>query len=185
MFNRVPLYNLCGETRLLNTIIETTLGPIIYLDITQAKKLIPILKDSSLFHLNMVLDAWGVHLLEKIDASFQINYLLCNIRTNIRTYLRFGLLSNSLGLVSTETLTKYFPAANWFEREIWDMFGVLFLGHPELRRILTDYGFEGHPLRKDFPLCGYFELKYNALKGILLYAPVKLNQEYRDRKSVV
>lgn len=164
---------------MLNTIIETPLGAILYLDNKEYKNIIPILQQSSLFHLNMVLDAWGVHLLEKIGASFQVNYMVCNIRTNIRIILSFGLLPDSLGLVSMETFTTHYAVVNWFEREIWDLFGILFTGHPDLRRILTDYGFEGHPLRKDFPVCGYFELKYNALKGILLYSPVKLNQEYR------
>jgi len=73
-----------------------------------------------------------------------------------------------------------FPAANWFEREAYDLYGILFTGHPDLRRLLTDYGFEGHPLRKDFPLTGFVEVRYDDEQGRVIYEPVKLQQEFRN-----
>ncbi len=78
------------------------------------------------------------------------------------------------------SLIGVFPAANWFEREAYDLYGILFSGHPDLRRLLTDYGFEGHPLRKDFPLTGYVEVRYDDGEGRVVYEPVKLSQEFRN-----
>jgi NADH-quinone oxidoreductase subunit C len=78
------------------------------------------------------------------------------------------------------SIIAVFPAANWWEREAYDLYGILFSGHPDLRRILTDYGFEGHPLRKDFPLTGFLEVRYDDEQGRVIYEPVKLQQEFRN-----
>jgi NADH-quinone oxidoreductase subunit C len=81
---------------------------------------------------------------------------------------------------SLPSITDVFPGANWFEREAYDMFGMVFEGHPDLRRILTDYGFSGHPLRKDFPMTGFLEVRYDDAEKRVVYEPVKLNQEFRN-----
>ncbi|MCG8392079.1 MAG: NADH-quinone oxidoreductase subunit C, partial [Pseudomonadales bacterium] len=82
--------------------------------------------------------------------------------------------------VPVPTVIPIFPAANWFEREAFDLYGILFTDHPDLRRILTDYGFQGHPLRKDFPLTGFVEVRYDDAAKRVVYEPVKLNQEFRS-----
>ena len=80
---------------------------------------------------------------------------------------------------STSTIFSEFPGAEWFEREVWDLYGVMFTDHPDMRRLLTDYGFEGHPLRKDFPLTGYVEVRYDDEQKRVVYEPVELTQEFR------
>jgi NADH:ubiquinone oxidoreductase subunit C len=91
--------------------------------------------------------------------------------------LRIKTFSSELSFV--ESLTKVYKSANWLEREVWDLFGVFFSNHPDLRRILTDYGFEGFPLRKDFPLVGFVEVRYDDEKKSIVYEPLSFSQEYR------
>jgi len=107
---------------------------------------------------------------------FDVVYHLLSPRQNLR--IRIKVQTDEVTPVPS--LIKVFPAANWFEREAYDLYGILFSGHPDLRRILTDYGFEGFPLRKDFPLTGFVEVRYDEAQGRVVYEPVKLNQEFRN-----
>ena len=110
------------------------------------------------------------------QKRFKIVYLLLSHEFNQRIILSYFISENE----KISSLTKIFPSANWMEREIFDMYGIKFNNHPDLRRILTDYGFEGHPLRKDFPLTGHNEVRYSEDEKKVIYEPVKLEQNYRN-----
>ena len=110
------------------------------------------------------------------NQRFQVVYLFLSHEFNQRLVLKYSISENEV----IPSLTSIFPAANWMEREVFDMYGVNFKDHPDLRRILTDYGFEGHPLRKDFPLTGHNEVRYSEEFKKVIYEPVKLEQNYRN-----
>ena len=110
------------------------------------------------------------------NQRFELVYLLLSHEFNQRIILKYSINENEV----ISSLTNIFPAANWMEREVFDMFGVSFKDHPDLRRILTDYGFEGHPLRKDFPLTGHTEVRYSEDQKKVINEPVKLEQNYRN-----
>ncbi len=107
---------------------------------------------------------------------FDVVYNLLSLKFNLRVRVKVMTAEN----MPVDTVTDLYSSAGWFEREVWDLYGVVFAGHPDLRRILTDYGFEGHPLRKDFPLTGFVELRYDAAQKRIVYEPVKLTQDYRN-----
>lgn len=107
---------------------------------------------------------------------FSIIYNVLSIK--FRTRIRLSITANEL--IPVESIVDIFPCANWLEREIWDMFGIIFSNHPDLRRILNDYGFEGFPLRKDFPLMGFVEVRYDDEQRRIVYEPVELAQQYRS-----
>jgi NADH-quinone oxidoreductase subunit C len=107
---------------------------------------------------------------------FEIIYAMLSYKHNLRIRVKLATDENT----PVKSAFALFPNANWFEREVWDMYGVSFDGHPDMRRILTDYGFEGHPLRKDFPLSGYVEVRYSEEHKRVIYEPVKLTQEFRS-----
>ena len=113
------------------------------------------------------------------EKRFKIVYLLLSHENNLRLIIKINIDEKE----KVPSITKIFPSANWMEREIFDMYGISFKDHPDLRRILTDYGFEGYPLRKDFPLTGHTEVRYSEDKKKVIYEPVKLDQEYREFDS--
>ena len=110
------------------------------------------------------------------EARFDVVYHFLSMYQNQRIRLKVAVREEDM----VPSLTDVHPSANWFEREVFDMFGILFSGHPDLRRILTDYGFRGYPLRKDFPTTGYTEVRYDEEQKRVVYEPVKLVQEYRQ-----
>ncbi len=110
------------------------------------------------------------------EKRFKIIYLLLSHENNLRIIIN----TNIDEKVIVPSITKIFSSANWMEREVFDMYGISFKDHPDLRRILTDYGFQGFPLRKDFPLTGHTEVRYSEDKKKVVYEPVKLDQEYRN-----
>lgn len=132
------------------------------------------LRDSVNCQFKQLMDICGVDYPEN-ENRFEVVYNLLSLTHNFR--VRVTLQTNEDDAVPT--VTGLFSSAGWFEREAWDLFGIYFSGHPDLRRILTDYGFEGHPLRKDFPLTGYVEVRYDDEKKRIVYEPVKLTQEFR------
>lgn len=134
-----------------------------------------ILRDNPTCKFKVLLDICGVDYLGE-SPRFKIVYHLLSLKHNQRIRVKFGIDVD----VAAPSVTSVFNSANWYEREIWDLFGIPFSGHPDLRRIMTDYNFEGHPLRKDFPLTGYIEVRYNDEEKRVVYEPVRLAQDYRS-----
>jgi len=136
---------------------------------------IDILKRSPEFKFRQLIDILGVDYPQQ-SKRFEVIYLFLSHENNFRISLKIKIGDEEI----VPTLTDTFPSANWQEREVFDMYGIRFANHPDLRRILTDYEFEGYPLRKDFPLTGYKEVRYSAEHQKVIYEPVKLAQDYRD-----
>ena len=133
------------------------------------------LKDSDTCQFRQLTDIAGVDFPER-EKRFDVIYHFLSFKHNARVRVKTQISENE----SIHSITQLFPAANWFEREAFDMYGIQFADHPDLRRILTDYGFEGYPLRKDFPLTGNVEVRYDQMERKVIYEPVKLQQDYRN-----
>jgi len=142
-----------------------------------AERLVAVLtalRDAPNLMFEQLIDVCGVDYPDR-PQRFEIVYSLLSVSLNHR--LRVKVLTDEDTPVPS--VVGVYPSANWFERETWDLYGVFFAEHPDLRRILTDYGFDGHPMRKDFPLTGYVELRYDPDQRRVVYEPVKLTQDFR------
>ena len=138
-------------------------------------QVIIFLKSNDRLKFKQLIDIAGVDYPDE-EKRFQLIYLLLSHEKN----KRIKILINFEIEKKIPTLTKIYPSANWMEREVFDMYGIEFVDHPDLRRILTDYNFDGYPLRKDFPLTGFNEVRYSEKEKKVIYEPVKLEQNYRD-----
>ena len=149
----------------------------IYLNIENIDLLevILFLKNNNEIKFKQLIDITAVDYPEN-ERRFKIVYLLLSHEFNSRIIISFYINENEI----VTSLTSVFPSSNWMEREVFDMYGIKFKDHPDLRRILTDYNFEGYPLRKDFPLTGHNEVRYSENEKKVIYEPVKLEQNYRN-----
>ena len=155
---------------------EINLGQLfIDINVEDLSSTILFLKTNDKCRFRQLIDITAVDYLEK-EKRFRVIYLLLSHENNLRIVINTEIDEKSL----VPSISKIFPSANWMEREVFDMYGISFKDHPDLRRILTDYGFEGYPLRKDFPLTGHNEVRYNEDKKKVVYESVKLDQEYRN-----
>ncbi len=156
--------------------IEIAFGELcIFTDREHVISLLSFLRNDGICAFTQLIDLCGVDYPERKER-FEVVYHLLSMSQNQRVRVKLAIGEGE----SVPSVVELFPAANWFEREAFDMYGILFAKHPNLRRILTDYGFEGHPLRKDFPLTGYVEVRYDEKASKVIYEPVKLQQEYRS-----
>ena len=137
--------------------------------------LIDFVKNDENCQFRQLTDIAGVDYPER-ENRFDVIYHFLSFKWNVRLRIKTEINENG----SLPSICSIFPAANWFEREAFDMYGIQFTDHPDLRRILTDYGFEGHPLRKDFPLTGNIEIRYDEIDKKIVHEPVKLQQDYRS-----
>ena len=145
------------------------------IDNQNLSNVILFLKTNSKTKFRQLIDITAVDFPEK-EIRFKLIYLLLSHELNHRIILEMEIKDKEI----VQSITSIYPSANWMEREVFDMYGIEFKDHPDLRRILTDYGFQGHPLRKDFPLTGHNEVRYSNENKKVIYEPVKLEQNYRN-----
>lgn len=147
----------------------------VYAERDQIVTLVDFLKRDQMCMFEMMIDICGVDYPER-SQRFEVVYHFLSMRLNQRIRVKISTDEDT----PVPSIVDLHRGADWFEREAFDMYGVVFSGHPDMRRILTDYGFEGHPLRKDFPLTGFSEVRYDDLEKRIVHEPVQLTQEYRN-----
>ena len=141
----------------------------------QILDVVDFIKNDEACEFRQITDIAGVDFPDR-QKRFEVIYHFLSFKHNSRLRIKIIIGEDE----SIPSITSIFPAANWFEREAFDMYGIQFKDHPDLRRILTDYGFEGYPLRKDFPLCGYVEIRYDEIDKKIIHEPVNLQQDFRS-----
>ena len=161
-------------SKIKNSILEND-ELLIEINFQDLIEVVQFLKSNEKCKFRQLIDIAGVDYPDE-EKRFQLVYLFLSHEYNSRIKILLKFESNQTII----SLTKIFPSANWMEREVFDMYGIKFKNHPDLRRILTDYGFKGHPLRKDFPLTGFNEVRYSEKEKKVIYEPVKLEQNYRN-----
>ena len=147
----------------------------VLVETSEIQKVLVFLRDDINCQFKVLMELCGVDYPER-ENRFEVVYCLLSLSRNIRLKIRVSANER----IPVPSVAGVFSSAGWWEREVWDLFGIFFSGHPDLRRILSDYGFEGHPLRKDFPLTGYMEVRYDDSQKRVVYEPVSLTQEFRD-----
>jgi NADH-quinone oxidoreductase subunit C len=162
-----------GKDRI--SVIESTDPVSIKISTSDLIPLLNLLKSNKLYDFKTLIDIFGVDYPSN-SKRFEVNYSLLSIKHNYRVNLKIEVAEDE----EVPSIVGMYNAAGWFEREVWDMYGVKFTGNSDLRRILTDYEFEGHPLRKDFPLTGHKEVRYDFEKKKIEYKDITLTQEYRN-----
>ena len=162
------------SSKILNSYIENNELLIEFND-KDLVEVIQFLKSNEKYKFRQLIDIAGVDYPNE-QKRFKLVYLFLSHEHNHRIKLSINFDTTQI----INSITKIFPSANWMEREVFDMYGIKFKNHPDLRRILTDYGFKGHPLRKDFPLTGFNEVRYSEKEKKVIYEPVKLEQNYRN-----
>jgi len=165
LLNNLPIYNVTFARNEVTIIVPHS----------ELFNVILFLRDNTNCQYRTIIDICAVDYPER-ENRFEVVYNFLSTRYNNRIRVKTSVSE----ITPVDSITPLFKGANWFEREIWDLYGVYFTGHPDLRRILTDYGFEGHPLRKDFPLSGYVEVRYDEIQKRVVCEPIELSQEYRD-----
>lgn len=168
--NHYPLINLCpGCFMSLSSANEL----VVFVPAHALRFFLAILRNGPTAYFSLM-DITAIDYLSRVKR-FELQYVLLSVLSNLRVVVKTAVSTNEV----LDSISDLFPSAAWLEREIWDLFGIFFLGHFDLRRILTDYGFEGYPLRKDYPLSGFLELRYDEALKRIVAEPLELTQSYR------